>query len=210
MTADRGMNQAKRVGMIGGTFDPIHIGHLIIAEEARTRLELQQMVFVPAGRPPHKLDHEIADAESRVAMVRLAIADNPHFAASRIDVDRPGPCYSIDTVRILQSQQGSETQVFFLIGSDSLSELPTWYQPERLLRLCQVVAVRRPGHQVDLGKVDRLLPGAGALIQVLDAPFLDVSSTEIRRRVHAGRSIRYLVPAPVEQFIREHGLYSAG
>lgn len=210
VTADGGTGRGRRVGVIGGTFDPIHIGHLVIAEEARTRLELERIVFVPAGRPPHKLDHDIADAEQRWEMVGLAIGDNPHFVASRVDIDRAGPCYSVETVRLLQDAWGPETRIFFLIGSDSLSELPTWYQPYRLLRQCQVVAVARPGHPVELGEVDRAIPGAAALIQVLEAPVLDVSSTEIRRRVREGRSIRYLVPAAVERYIREHALYRSG
>jgi nicotinate-nucleotide adenylyltransferase len=193
--------------VIGGTFDPIHIGHLVIAEEARTRLGLGQMVFVPAGRPPHKLDHDVADAEQRWEMVGLAIADNPHFMALRVDIDRAGPCYSVETVRILQEAWGPQTRVFFLIGSDSLSELPTWYQPDRLRRQCHVVAVGRPGYPMDLDEVERVLPGAATLIRVLEAPVLDISSTEIRRRVREGRSIRYLVPAAVEQYIHEHGLY---
>jgi len=207
VTVDDGMGQSRRVGVIGGTFDPIHIGHLVIAEEARTCLGLGQMVFVPAGRPPHKLDHDVADAEQRWEMVGLAIADNPHFTASRVDIDRAGPCYSVETVRILQEAWGPETRVFFLIGSDSLSELPTWYQPDRLLRQCHVVAVGRPGYPMDLDEVERVLPGAATLIRVLEAPVLDISSTEIRRRVREGRSIRYLVPAAVEQYIHEHGLY---
>jgi nicotinate-nucleotide adenylyltransferase len=207
VTADEGMGRGRRVGVIGGTFDPIHIGHLVVAEEARTRLELEQMVFVPAGRPPHKLDHDMADAEQRWEMVGLAIADNPQFTASRVDIDRDGPCYSVETIRLLQEAWGPQTRIFFLIGSDSLSELPTWYQPYRLLRQCQVVAVARPGYPVELEEVDRALPGTAALIQVLDAPVLEISSTEIRRRVREGRSIRYLVPAAVEQYIHEHRLY---
>jgi nicotinate-nucleotide adenylyltransferase len=196
-----------RIGVIGGTFDPIHTGHLIVAEEVRARFDLSQVVFVPAGRPPHKLDREITDPEHRFEMVRLAIADNEGFAVSRVDLDRGGPCYTVDTVGLLQDTWGTDVRIYFLIGADSLADLPTWYQPQRLLRLCQVVAVTRPGYPVDLPALEQQLPGAAALIQTLDTPTLNISSTEIRRRVRGGGSIRYLVPAVVEQYIGEHRLY---
>jgi nicotinate-nucleotide adenylyltransferase len=195
------------MGILGGTFDPIHVGHLILAEEACTRLELSQIVFVPAGQPPHKRDQAIADPAHRLAMVHLAIADNPHFSVSRVDVDRCGPSYTVDTIRLFRDAWGADAEIYFLIGSDSLAELPTWHQPERLMRMCHVVAMGRPGHRVDLGALERLLPGAAALIQVVDIPALDISSTDIRRRVHEGRSIRYLVPQAVVCYIEEHGLY---
>jgi nicotinate-nucleotide adenylyltransferase len=196
-----------RIGAIGGTFDPIHIGHLILAEEARTRLRLTRMVFIPAGSPPHKLGQQITDSERRLEMVQLATADNERMAVSRIDIDRTGPCYTVDTIRLLREAWGAETEVYFLIGGDSLAELPTWHQPERLLRICQVVAVARPGYPADLDAVERLLPGAASLIHVLDTPVLDISSTDIRKRVRTGRSIRYLVPRAVERYVYEHGLY---
>lgn len=196
-----------RTGVIGGTFDPIHIGHLIIAEEARVLLELDQMVFIPAGKPPHKLDLSITDPEHRFAMVELATADNPHMTVSRVDIDRPGPCYTVDTIRLLQDVWGPETAIYFLIGTDSLAELPTWYQPQRLLRLCHIVAVRRPGYPVDLQALEGVLPGAASLIHILEAPVLDISATDVRRRIREGRSIRYVVPRAVERYISEHRLY---
>jgi nicotinate-nucleotide adenylyltransferase len=196
-----------RVGLLGGTFDPIHVGHLIVAEEARTRLDLSQVFFVPAGQPPHKLKQEITRSERRLAMIELAIAGNESFAISRLDVDRPGPAYSIDTIRLFREAWGGDVEPYFIVGGDSLSELPTWHQPERLIRLCHVVAVPRPGYQVRLDELDRTLPGAASLIQVLEAPLVDISSTEIRQRVREGRSIRYLVPDAVERYIREHRLY---
>jgi nicotinate-nucleotide adenylyltransferase len=162
---------------------------------------------VPAGQPPHKLERAITDPERRFEMIRLATADNAHFSVSRVDLDREGPCYTVDMIGLLQRDWGEGAQLYFLIGADSLSELPTWRQPERLLRLCQVVAVDRPGHGVDLQALDRLLPGVASLVQLLDAPTLDISSTEIRRRVAEGLSIRYLVPAEVERYIEQHRLY---
>jgi len=206
MTND-GCRVTHHIGVIGGTFDPIHTGHLIIAQEAHTRLGLDSVVFVPAGQPPHKLECAITDPEHRFEMVRLAIADNAHFSVSRIDLDREGPCYTVDTIGLLQRKWGANTRIYFMIGADSLSELPGWRQPERLLRLCQVVAVARPGYQMDLRALDRLLPGAASLIQLLDAPTLDISSTGVRRRVAEGLAIRYLVPTTVERYILENRLY---
>lgn len=196
-----------RIGVLGGTFDPIHIGHLIGAEEAYARLELSRVVFVPAGEPPHKLEQRKTDPECRVKMVELAISDNEHLGVSRVDIDRPGPCYTVDTIQLLQQEWGPQARIFFLMGADSLSELPTWYHPERLLSLCQVVAMRRPGHPVDLDELDRRLPGAARLVQLLDIPLVGISSTAIRSRVRQGLPIRYLVPASVERYIDDHRLY---
>ncbi|MBN1641508.1 MAG: nicotinate-nucleotide adenylyltransferase [Anaerolineae bacterium] len=196
-----------RIGVIGGTFDPIHLGHLIVAEEARTRLGLSQVVFVPAGQPPHKRAHALTSPDQRVEMVQLAIADNEAFGLSRVDVDRPGPCYTVDTIGLLQSAWGDEVEIYFLIGSDSLADLPVWYQPQRLLRLCTVVAIERPGYPPDLDRLERRLPGAAAQIVLLRAPTLDISATEIRERVRSGRSIRYLVPDGVAHYIYQRHLY---
>jgi nicotinate-nucleotide adenylyltransferase len=196
-----------RVGVLGGTFDPIHIGHLIVAEEAYVRLGLSRVVFVPAGEPPHKLERRNTDPERRWEMVRLAIADNEHLSASRVDLDRPGPAYTVDTIRLLQQEWGLQTQIFFLMGVDSLSELPTWHQPQRLLSLCQVVAVQRPRYAIDLDDLERQLPGVARLVRVLEMPGVDISSTAIRGRIRQGLSIRYLVPASVERYINDHGLY---
>jgi nicotinate-nucleotide adenylyltransferase len=202
-----------RIGVLGGSFDPIHVGHLSIARQVYERLRLDRMVFVPAGQPPHKLDKRLTDVEHRLAMVRLAIVDIPNFEMSRVDVDRPGPCYSVDTVRLLRDRfqpvhrPAAGPEIFFLIGADSLIELPTWYRPRDLLRLCTVVAVSRPGYCVDRDALSRLLPGAPPVTYLeLDAP-VDVSSTDIRRRVAEGRSIRGLAPEPVERYIYKHNLY---
>jgi len=196
-----------RVGVIGGTFDPVHLGHLLIAQEASDRLQLDHVLFVPAGAPPHKLGSRISDAENRLAMVKLAITDNARFLVSRIDIDRQGPNYTVDTIRLLREEWGLGTEIYFLIGTDSLIDLPGWYQPERLLRLCQVVAVCRPGYEVRLDELGEKLPNVAFLVRMVDIPVLDISSTEIRQRVRDGRSIRYLVPSAVEVYIREHQLY---
>jgi nicotinate-nucleotide adenylyltransferase len=196
-----------RVGVIGGTFDPIHIGHLIIAEGARDALDLQRVIFVPAGQPPHKRSSQISPAEHRLEMVRLAIAGNGHFTASRVDIDRGGPSYTVDTIRLLHDAWGADARIYFLIGGDSLAELPMWYQPERLLEICQVVAVPRPGYELDLESLDVKIPGASERIQMLSMPLVDLSATEIRDRIRDRRSIRYLVPHAVERYIYRHHLY---
>ncbi|MBN1584602.1 MAG: nicotinate-nucleotide adenylyltransferase [Anaerolineae bacterium] len=197
-----------RIGIIGGTFDPIHIGHLIIADQVCMRLGLSRMVFVPAGLPPHKLDQPVTDPEQRLDMVKLAIADNPHFCVSRMDLDRFGPSYTVDTIRLFLDAWGANTEIYFLMGSDSLAELVTWRQPDRLMRLCRIVAVGRPGYEVDLKELDRLLPGAALLVRLIDMPTLDISSTDIKRYVGNNQSIRYMVPRVVETYIYDHGLYT--
>jgi nicotinate-nucleotide adenylyltransferase len=196
-----------RVGVIGGTFDPIHIGHLILAEGAHDVLQLERVFFVPAGQPPHKRSLRITASQHRLQMVRLAIEGNGCFAISRVDLDRAGPSYTVDTIRLLQEAWGPDTRIHFLIGGDSLSELPTWHQPERLIEICQVVAVPRPGYEPDLEALDHEIPGAADRVQVLRTPLVDLSATAIRDRVRNGRSIRYLVPQAVEQYIYRHRLY---
>jgi nicotinate-nucleotide adenylyltransferase len=195
------------IGLLGGSFDPIHVGHVHIAQQACTRLCLDRVVFVPAGQPPHKLDQALTDAKHRIEMVRLALAGQPRFSISRIDVDRPGPCYSVDTVRLLQEEWGPEARIYFLVGADSLADLPTWHQPRRLLELCQVVAVARPGYEVDLVALERRFPGAPPVVMLEHVPPIDVSATEIRRLVAEGRSIEGLVPPAVAAYIEAHGLY---
>jgi len=196
-----------RVGVFGGTFDPIHIGHLVSAEEARVELKLERVVFVPAGLPPHKLDHVMSLVEHRLAMVELAIASNPHFAVSRVDIDRFGPCYTVDTIELLRDEWGPGVEIYFIMGSDSLLDILTWHNPRRLIRLCRFAVVSRPGYQVDLDELDALLPGLASRVQMLNAPELAISSTNIQRRVREGLSIKYQVPEAVEDYIHQHGLY---
>jgi nicotinate-nucleotide adenylyltransferase len=196
------------VGILGGTFDPIHLGHLAIAEDCWEQLGLERVLFVPAGQPPHKRGRAITSAADRVAMVELAIADNPHFALSRVDVDRPGPSYSVEMLRAIQAEQGSETDLFFIVGQDSLLDLPSWREPEQLIRLCRLAVVRRPGYRpIDLARLEAIIPNLGQRLTFLETPALDLSSSELRRRVAAGRPIRYLVPDAVRRYIAERGLY---
>jgi nicotinate-nucleotide adenylyltransferase len=199
-----------RIGVLGGTFDPIHLAHLAAAEEVRVRIALERVLFVPAGLPPHKLHVNVTPTEHRLKMVELAIADNPHFTLSRVDIDRFGPSYTVDTIELLHDEYGPDAELYFIMGSDSLAELLTWHKPERLIRLCRIVALTRPGHRVDLKELNRLLPGAIARVQLLDMPLLEISGTDLQRRVRAGLSIKYLVPPAVETYIRQHGLYQQG
>ena len=196
-----------RVGVLGGTFDPIHIGHLVSAEEAWEELKLERVVFIPAGLPPHKLDHVMSPVEHRLAMVELAIASNPHFAVSRVDIDRFGPCYTVDTIELLRDEWGPGVKIYFIMGSDSLLDILTWHNPRRLIRLCRFAVVSRPGYQVDLNELDALLPGVASRVHMLNAPQLAISSTDIQRRVREGLPIKYQVPKAVEDYIYQHKLY---
>ncbi|MDO8532956.1 MAG: nicotinate-nucleotide adenylyltransferase [Dehalococcoidia bacterium] len=200
-----------KVGVLGGTFDPVHIGHLIIAEEARVRLGLARVLFVPAGRPWLKPARRVSAARHRLAMVRLAIASNPFFELSTVDVDRPGPSYTVDTLADLRIQAGPRGTLYFIMGYDALLDLPRWHDPARLVRMCRLVVVRRPEYgDHDLAFLDReVAPGASRRVTLLDRPLVGVSASELRRRVARGQSIRYWAPDGVEEYIREHGLYRA-
>jgi len=197
----------QRIGVIGGTFDPIHYGHLAAAEEARVRVNLEKVLFAVAGLPPHKLDEEVTPVEHRLAMVRLGISSNPDFELSRVDVDRSGPSYTVDTISILQEQWGQGTEMFFILGIDSLVEVPTWHQPERLIQLCHLVAVARPGFEVDMRQLEDSVPGISSRVEIIGMPEVDISSSDLQRRVREGLPIRYQVPEEVERYIREHRLY---
>lgn len=204
----RSHHALRRVGILGGTFDPIHYGHLVIAEDCRDQLRFDLVLFVPAGDPPHKRHRVVTPAADRVAMVERAIAGNPGFGLSRIEVERPGPSYSVDTVRSLRAELGAEAELFFIIGNDSLADLPTWHEPERLLDFCTVVAVNRPGYPgFDLAQLEPALPGASRRILRVEVPGLNLTSSGLRARVAAGRTITYLVPDAVRDYIREHRLY---
>lgn len=211
---NRSQRNVQRFGLLGGTFDPIHYGHLVIAEEVRTALDLAEMVFVPTGQPPHKPGKIITEARHRLAMLELAIASNPYFTISTVDIERPGPSYTVDTLRLLREQWGEETEIYFVIGWDSLEELPTWYNPEGILeQVTHLVAVYRPGYIEVSGYRDRLeerLPGLKQRLLTMPAPQLEISATDLRRRVAEGRPIKYQTADAVEQYIIEHRLYEQG
>ena len=198
---------SQRLGIFGGTFDPPHLGHLILAETAADSLNLATVLFVPAGIPPHKAASDLrAPAHHRLAMVERAITDNARFAVSRVDIDRPGPHYSVDMLRLLR-KDFPDSEFFFLIGGDSLRDLPTWSRPNELLELSYLGVMRRPGTAPDLDELDHCLPGIRERVRWVDAPPLDISATEIARRIAAGQSVRYRLPDAVCAYIEEHGLY---
>lgn len=196
------------IGVLGGTFDPIHIGHLILAEAVRARLNLAEILFVPAGQPWLKVDSPISAAEHRVEMVRLAIADKPYFKLSTMEIERAGPTYTVDTIAELKAQLGAGDELFFILGWDNLAELPRWWQPSRLITMCRLVAVPRPGYPVpDLEALEASIPGLSQRVTLMDKPEVDISALAIRDRVAQGLSIHRLVPMPVERYIKEHKLY---
>jgi nicotinate-nucleotide adenylyltransferase len=203
--------QDRRVGILGGTFDPIHYGHLAIAEEVREALELDRVLFVPAARPPHKLDEEITPAADRVAMVELAIAGNPAFAVCRIELERSGPSYTVDTLETLADEArrlGIEREFFFILSSEAADALPTWRAPARILGLARLAVVARPGYPVPDGPaLSARVGGSADRILTIDTVPVASSSSDVRSRAAAGRSIRYLVPPAVESFIHDHRLY---
>jgi nicotinate-nucleotide adenylyltransferase len=196
------------IGVLGGTFDPIHIGHLIVAEEARIRLGFSEVLFVPAGQPWLKLDHSITPAAHRVEMVRRAIAANPYFKLSTLEVERPGPSYTVDTMTMLQKQLGSEASLFFILGHDTLAELPLWKEPKKLVQLCRLVVAPRLGSK-DLKHLETSISGLLEKVIQLDMPVIGISSSGIRQRIAQGLSIRYLVPDEVEKYITEQRIYLA-
>ncbi len=198
-----------KVGIMGGTFDPIHLAHLIIAEEARVRLGLDRVIFIPAGDPWMKSPHKVTAAALRVEMVRLAIAANPSFSLSTIEVERPGPTFTVDTLEQMWKELGYETQLFLLMGWDSLADMPAWKAPYRVSKMAVVVAFPRPGFsRPDTTTLESAMPGISERIVILDEPCIGISSTNIRARMVGRRSIRYLVLAEVERFIIEHQLYT--
>ncbi len=197
-----------RIGILGGTFDPPHIGHLVIAEEARSELDLARVYFIPARRPPHKLDEPVTPLEDRVEMLRLALRGNPFFSLSLVEANRPGPSYTVDTLRELRQELPDSTDLFFIMGMDSLVELPTWHQPAELIKLCLLAVLKRPGYSADMESLEKQIPGIGSRVVFIPSPGLEISSTELQARCRAGLSLKYLVPDSVAEYIREHGLYS--
>ncbi len=196
------------IGVLGGTFDPIHNGHLIVAEEARARVNLAETLFVPAGQPWLKMDRPISAVEHRVEMVRLAIADKPYFKLSTVDIDRASPSYTIDTIADLQGQIGAEDELFLILGWDSLAELPQWHEPSQLITMCRLVVVPRPGYpRPKLKQLEASIPSISQRVMVMDGPEIDISASLVRERVAKGLYVRHLVPEPVNRYIKQHKLY---
>lgn len=199
--------KAERIGVFGGTFDPPHVGHLILAAEAQDQLRLDRLLWVLTPDPPHKQDWSISPLAIRLQLLLAAIGDNPSFELCRVDIDRPGPHYAVDTVKILQEQFPS-AEIYYLIGGDSLHDLPTWYQPQQLIKLVHGLGVmRRPGDQVDLRELEDKIPGLTAKIYFIEAPLLEISARQIRQRIAEGRAYRYYVPPAVYRLIDEYKIY---
>lgn len=197
-----------RVGVLGGTFDPIHYGHLVIAQEALVCLELVRVIFVPAKNPPHKLQQPQSPGRHRLRMTQLATGSNPGFQVSEVDLLRPGPSYSVDTLALLQEQLGPEAELYFLMGMDSLAGILTWHRPDLLLARARLVVAGRPGYNVDLQELEAALPGISSRTLRIHPPELAISSQDLRRRLRDGLPVRYQLPESVEAYIHEHGLYS--
>ncbi len=192
---------ARRIGVMGGTFDPVHHGHLVAASEVQAEFALDEVVFVPTGVPWQKGEREVAPAEHRYLMTVIATAANPRFTVSRVDIDRSGPTYTIDTLSDLRAQRGAATELFFITGADALAQILSWKSPDALFELARFVGVTRPGH---------VLSGVGLpadRVSLVEIPALSISSTDCRARVRQGLPLWYLVPDGVVQYVAKHGLY---
>lgn len=201
------MSEPLRIGIFGGTFDPPHVGHLILAEECRTQLTLDKLLWVVTDNPPHKHYVQITPIEQRVVMVQKAIEGNPNFVLSRVDIDRPSPHFAIDTVRILK-EQNPGAKMFYLMGGDSLHDLPTWNRPQDFIKICDGIGVmRRHADQVDIESLEKVLPGIERKVFIVEAPILEISSREIRQRITEGQGFRYYLRDAVYQAVQEMGLY---
>ena len=198
-----------RLGIMGGTFDPIHWGHLVTAEAARHQFKLDQVLFVPAGQPPHKEGRNVSSAEHRYLMTFLAIAHNPVFYVSRVEIDRPGNSFTFDTVNYLRQTYDPLTEVYFITGADVMRDILTWHRAQELLSMCHFVAASRPGFTLNdyMEQKDLQRFRENGSIHLIEVPAMAISSTDLRRRVRVGEPISYLVPEAVENYIYKNGLY---
>lgn len=200
----------KKIAIMGGTFDPIHYGHLVAAETVRQELSIEKVIFIPTGKPPHKDNKKVAHNEHRYLMTVLATVTNPFFDVSRIEIDRPGTTYTIDTLKEIRQYCSPDTKIFFISGADAINEILTWKKHEELLSTCNFVAVTRPGYNKEklLENTNYFEKKFGSKIYIIEVPALAISSTDIRNRVVAKKTIKYLLPEGVEQYILKFGLYS--
>jgi nicotinate-nucleotide adenylyltransferase len=203
------LNTGAKIGIFGGTFDPVHMGHVICGEAVWRELGLDSILFVPNRQPPHKPDRAITPASDRVAMLRLALTGRSFAEISLIEVDRPGPSYAVDTVGQLRREHGQETNLVFILGRDALLGLADWHEPDRLIANCSLAVMSRRG-EFNGGSMDGLMerfPLLRSKVIPVDVPVIDISSSEVRRRVASGQTITGLVPDAVEEYILNHGLY---
>lgn len=197
-----------KIGLLGGTFDPPHWGHLWLAETAREQLGLAKVLFLPVGQPPHKGNREITAVSHRLQLTQLAIQETPHFELDRSDIEREPPQVTVTLLPLLQRAY-PEAQLWWLIGSDSLRDLPTWHQPQQLVQLCRLAVLPRPGIVVDWIALEMAIPDIQLAVDMLDGPQLNLSSTDIRQWARADHSIRHLLPTAVLHYIQQNNLYSS-
>jgi nicotinate-nucleotide adenylyltransferase len=196
------------IGVLGGTFDPVHLAHIGMAEEARTELGLAEVIIVPAGQPIAKPGDRITPAVQRIEMLRLALIGKPYIKISYMEIERPGPSYTVDTIEALRKQYNSKAGIYFILGWDSLAQLPGWREPWRIVEMCHLVAVPRPGWpRPNLEALEEKITGISSKVSFLDKPNLDISATMIREKVRKGEAINSLVPGLVADYIKKHRLY---
>ena len=201
-------NSREKIGILGGTFDPVHLGHLIIAEEVRSNVGLDKILFVPAGVPWMRENEGVSAGKHRLNMVDLAVKSNPHFESSSIEIDRQGVTYTADTLETLREDLDHEVELSFIMGMDVLEKFHLWKSPETVVELCSLVIVNRPGNQaVDVNEVVKKYPEAGAKLRIINVPRMEISSSEIRERVRQEKSLKYLVSEEVIEYIDQNNLY---
>jgi nicotinate-nucleotide adenylyltransferase len=201
------VTSAQRIGIYGGTFDPIHIGHLAIAEEARYALGLSQVIFIPAVRQPLKDETQGATPTQRLDMVHLACATNPHFVVSDLELRRPPPSYTVDTLSAIRAAAGPAADLVFILGADAARDLPRWHRAAEIIRLVRLAIVGRPGFSLSVAQLEADLPGISERCATIEGPRLEVSSSNLRARLSVGQPARYQIPDPVLAYIADHGLY---
>jgi nicotinate-nucleotide adenylyltransferase len=207
MVREGAATSVSRLGVFGGSFNPVHVGHMIAAACVQHTLDLDLIVFLPAGQPPHKSTRQLASAIDRVAMLQLSLDGAANFAISRIDVDRSGPSFTVDSLVEIRRAYPNAHSLYFLMGQDSLRDFPSWYRPQDIVQQARLAVVVRPGVQVDMHGLEREVPGLLGRVDLVEIPLIGISSSAIRSRVRNGRPIRYQVLPEVDDYIRERGLY---
>jgi nicotinate-nucleotide adenylyltransferase len=198
----------RRIGVFGGTFDPVHLGHLAVAAEVRRAMNLADFIFMPAGQPYFKNLKNISDSQHRLNMLRLALQDKPFYSISQLELERPGPTYAVESMSKMKAGLKAGEELYFILGWDALMNLPKWREAARLIEICRIVAVPRPGFsQPDIAQIEKELTGIARRCTILERPLIDISSSAIRRRVAEGLPIAKMVPAAVEEYIHANSLY---
>jgi len=208
MGMDAEREEKVKIGVLGGTFDPVHLGHIGMADEARKALDLAEVILVPAGQPVGKSARRVTPAEQRIEMLRLAIIGRPYLKISYMEIERPGPSYTVDTLDAIRKRYGGKAEIYFILGWDSLAQLPAWHDPGRIVQMCTLVAVPRPGYpRPDLKALRKKLPGVSKKVIFLDKPELDISATMIREKTAGREAIDGFVPGLVAAYINKNRLY---